>query len=429
MRIRSDDDDMATIRASFDEEYADNGFAWRDVLASLNEGVQSIEVRTVNMRGGQLDYSLNRENGLHVIAIGGLALSRGLTLEGLTVSYLLRNTAASDTLMQMARWFGYRPGYEDICRLYLPEVSLDHYEYVDEATEELRSEVKRMQAANRTPADFGLKVRQSPLAIRVTAANKMRTAQLVTIAQDYSARHVEGYALLNDLGVNQQNMEHVDAMLRSLGAPTDVELGYAIWKEVSGRKIVDLLRVFRFGQHQDLAPISDQSLFQDYLQDRAGDELAEWDVAIPMRQSGAPTNIGGVDVRLRDREQGTVRDGIYKVYGSKNRVADPGDARIGLTEAQRASADERVAKGEYKRERSACSVRERPLALLHFFNASLVKKPDVANASDAELKIENPIVTLSFCMPETHKPAKARSYQVNAVYRKQTGTVRRARRR
>ena len=89
--------------------------------------------------------------------------------------------------MQMGRWFGYRPGYEEYCRLYLPQMSFDHYEFVDDATEELRSEINRMQAARRTPRDFGLKVRQSPLAIRVTAANKMRTAEQVKIAQDYSA--------------------------------------------------------------------------------------------------------------------------------------------------------------------------------------------------------------------------------------------------
>jgi hypothetical protein len=413
------DDDIAAIRASFEAEYGDSGFQWRDILANLNDGVQSIEVRTVNMRGGRLDYSLNRENGLHVIAIGGLALSRGLTLEGLTVSYLLRNTAASDTLMQMARWFGYRAGYEDICRLFLPEVSLDHYEYVDEAIEDLRSEVKRMQAANRTPADFGLKVRQSPLAIRVTAANKMRTAKLVTIAQDYSARHLEGYALLNDRDVNLQNMERVEEMLRSLGAPTDVKDGYVVWEKVICRKIVDLLRGFRFGQHQDLAPISDQSLFQDYLQDRTADELAEWDIAVPMRQSGTATDIGGVAVRLRDRDKGTVKNGVYRVYGGKNRVADPGDASINLTKAQQSAAEEYIATAIYKRERSACSVRERPLALLHFFNAKLADGPQLADPSDDELKIESPVVTLSFCMPETHKPAKARAYQVNAVYRKQ----------
>jgi len=81
--------------------------------------------------------------------------------------------------MQMARWFGYRPDYEDICRVYLPEDSLNHYIYIHEAIEELRSEVRRMQVTGLTPRDFGLKVRQSPAAIRITAANKMRTASLL----------------------------------------------------------------------------------------------------------------------------------------------------------------------------------------------------------------------------------------------------------
>jgi hypothetical protein len=45
-------------------------------------------------------------NGCNVIAVGGLSLSRGLTLEGLTISYFLRNSVMYDTLMQMGRWFG-----------------------------------------------------------------------------------------------------------------------------------------------------------------------------------------------------------------------------------------------------------------------------------------------------------------------------------
>ena len=413
------DNTMDEIANSWVTEFSETGYVWTDVLAKLNEGVQRIEARTINMKGGQLDYSLNRENGLHVIAIGGLALSRGLTLEGLTVSYLLRNTAASDTLMQMARWFGYRPGYEDICRLYLPQVSLDHYEYVDEATEELRNAVKRMQAGNRTPADFGLKVRQSALAIRVTAANKMRTAQLVTIAQDYSARHVEGHALPNNPDAGQSNFTAVKQLIGSLGTPDRIEPGYVIWTGVRVRKIIDLLRGFQFGEHADLAPISDQSLFQDYLQDRAQDELSEWDIAIPMKQSGTATDIAGISVRLRDREQGVVRNGTYRVYGSKSRVADKPDAWINLTEKQSQIAEQRILDKEYNRERSACSVRGRPLVLLHIFNAMLAGKPDGPNPSDGQLLIANPIATVSFCMPETSKLATARSYQVNAVYRQQ----------
>ena len=129
-------------------------------------------VTVVNMRGGILDYRRHQDEGLHVIAVGGLALSRGLTLEGLTVSYILRNAGASDTLMQMARWFGYRPEYEDICRLYLPEQSLDHYEYITEAIEELRGEVARMERLNLTPEKFTPRKSPDKMSSVITLADR-----------------------------------------------------------------------------------------------------------------------------------------------------------------------------------------------------------------------------------------------------------------
>ena len=128
---RISDENVRDLSEDFRREFGGAGCSFGQVLKVLSEAISTVSVVTVNMRGGTLDYSRRKDGGLHVIAIGGLALSRGLTLEGLTVSYILRNTAASDTLMQMARWFGYRPDYEDICRVYLPESSLDHYEYIE----------------------------------------------------------------------------------------------------------------------------------------------------------------------------------------------------------------------------------------------------------------------------------------------------------
>lgn len=409
------DEVMDDLEASFAKEFGDSGLDWHELLTVLNEGVQSIEVRTVNMRGGKLDYSLHKSDGLHVIAIGGLALSRGLTLEGLTVSYLLRNATASDTLMQMARWFGYRPGYEEYCRLYLPQMSFDHYEFVDEATEELRSEIKRMQAARRTPRDFGLKVRQSPLAIRVTAANKMRTAEKVKIAQDYSARHIEGFALPNDEATGGKHRAAAEKFLAALGQPAETGKGFIRWS-AHGRDVLGLLRDFRFVDHPDLSVISDTSLFEDYVQDRVADELSDWDIVLPMRQTGDAIPFAGQSVNPRARDQGTVQKGTYRVYGSKNRVADPGDASIGLSDTQKAAAEEAYRAEIYKKERAACSVRERPMMLVHVFNAKL--REDGQDCDDT-LKLDSPVVTLSFCMPETGKPAKERTYQVNAVYRQQ----------
>lgn len=81
---------------------------WNEVLSHLFEAAARIQVKEIN--GGSAD-ALNyfdHKNGLSVIAIGGDKLSRGLTLEGLSVSYYLRASRMYDTLMQMGRWFGYK---------------------------------------------------------------------------------------------------------------------------------------------------------------------------------------------------------------------------------------------------------------------------------------------------------------------------------
>ena len=89
--------------------------SWEEIKPQLFKAVQKIEVKSINGTSGDcLTYYENEKNGISVIAIGGDKLSRGLTLEGLSVSYFLRASKMYDTLMQMGRWFGYRPGYVDL---------------------------------------------------------------------------------------------------------------------------------------------------------------------------------------------------------------------------------------------------------------------------------------------------------------------------
>ncbi len=141
----------------------------------LGQVVSSIEVRQINGSARDiLDYELNRETGLNVIAIGGDKLSRGLTLEGLTVSYFLRASRMYDTLMQMGRWFGYRPGYLDLCRLYTTPELNEWFQHITEANEELRQEFDHMAAVGGTPRDYGLKVMSHP-ALMITSRVKLRT--------------------------------------------------------------------------------------------------------------------------------------------------------------------------------------------------------------------------------------------------------------
>lgn len=87
----------------------------------------------------RFDYEEFEDTGARVIAIGGLVLSRGLTLEGLMVSYYSRNAGAYDTLLQMCRWFGYRPRYDDLCRVYLSQINIDRFDAVREAVSDLKN--------------------------------------------------------------------------------------------------------------------------------------------------------------------------------------------------------------------------------------------------------------------------------------------------
>lgn len=412
------DQTIAQIKADFDEEFDQSGVTFDQVLGVLKEAATSIVPVTVNMKGGALDYRGNKEKGLHVVAIGGLALSRGLTLEGLTVSYILRNTGASDTLMQMARWFGYRPDYEDVCRLYLPQVALDHYEEIHEGIEELRTEVRRMQDLGMTPEHFGLKVRESPTAIRITAANKMRTATQMTVAQDYSERHLEGYILVNDQRQNSANLQEAKSFLTSLGEPLAAFTTEkaVVWRNVPGLRVMSLLKGFTFpSAHADLGPISGgTSLFMDYFADRLQDEMLEWDVAVPHPRGGAPSSetfVPGMSFALRQRLSGDVVEGGFRVTGGRNRVADPDDAQIGLTDEQFVDGlAERERPGGLRGDKAFCAQRTRPLLLLHFFTTG---------DNPQEKKLTGPVVSLSFCLPSTRRPSTTRTYQVNAVYRRQ----------
>lgn len=156
---------------------------WQEVQTHLLPAVHSVsQPRLINGSSKDvLDYLENKEKGLNVIAVGGDKLSRGLTLEGLSVSYFLRTSRMYDTLMQMGRWFGYRPGFGDLCRVYLPPDLAKWFRDITLANEELRQEFDHMAAIGGKPSDYGLKVR-SHSTLLVTAPAKMRAGTKLDIS-------------------------------------------------------------------------------------------------------------------------------------------------------------------------------------------------------------------------------------------------------
>ena len=195
---------------------------WEDVLPLLDTVVTRTRVYEVNSSSGEkLDYPdvEDPENDqVTAIAVGGYSLSRGLTLEGLTVSYFLRNSKAYDTLLQMARWFGYRPGYEDLCRIWIKDEAADWYAHIAEASEDLRQDLANMAANDATPRDFGLRVRSHPSALEITARNKAGKGEIISVEVGLQKSRIET-TILHDNGSSgeaERNREAVIALQRKL---------------------------------------------------------------------------------------------------------------------------------------------------------------------------------------------------------------------
>ena len=148
--------------------------SFENMLDKLKEIITDVKIKQINGSVKDiLDYEQHKKIGLKVIAIGGDKLARGLTLEGLCVSYFVRNSSMYDSLMQMGRWFGFRKGYEDLCRLFISSDLNKAFASITEALAELRSEFDYAVDHGIKPIDYGLRVLKKE-ALLITAPLKMR---------------------------------------------------------------------------------------------------------------------------------------------------------------------------------------------------------------------------------------------------------------
>lgn len=143
--------------------------------AVLDEAVinlSRIQVIVLNSTTGeQLEYEERPDRQL--IAVGGNRLSRGLTLEGLTVAYFLRTTSMADSLLQMARWYGFRTGYEDLIRIWTTEVIAQWFIELALVEESLRDAITAMNRAGRRPDEMAIRMR-SHSDLMLTSKRKSR---------------------------------------------------------------------------------------------------------------------------------------------------------------------------------------------------------------------------------------------------------------
>ena len=349
------------------------GFSWEHLLKKfLCKAARRIEVRSVNQKNGakSLDYYNYKNIGMRVIAVGGNSLYRGLTLEGLTASYFYRNTMMYDTLLQMGRWFGYRNNYDDLFKIWIGEDAIGWYSYITDAFNELKDELRTMARQNLTPEDFGLKVRQDPGALIVTARNKMRSGTAVTVPITVSGRMIETPRLWRDPKIISANNELCEDFIKIINTEAGVAREYDdnvhayIWRHVPKKMIVDLVSQYKshpwnlnFQAPALAAFINEEGL--DY-----------WDIAVPF---GSVEDV--YTMKISDTEEldfhGEARkvikdstvDKMLRVNERHVRVGAGGCSKIGLS-PERISALRKQAGGKATDKTYLVADRD-PIALLH----------------------------------------------------------------
>ncbi|MDZ4801053.1 MAG: Z1 domain-containing protein [Bryobacteraceae bacterium] len=362
---------LRILHDTWAEEYHDAGFGWPEVQSRLKEAIDPVEVISVNTRGsGILDYSKeNYPNGRTIIAVGGLSLSRGLTLHGLMSSYFLRNSIMYDTLMQMGRWFGYRDGYADLCRIHMTPQAASWYAHIAEAIEELRADFKDMKAARMTPLEFGLRVRSHPTALIVTARNKMRASREIPVSIALEGRLAETSVLLGHPDALTENKRVLESLVRAASAEKSPEphvLGW-LWKSVSS--VLAKAVVTGFQNHPECILTYREPLLE-YIEWLEGNGQRTFDVLL--RSAGEGNFMVGslqIDPIIRTVSNATPA----RIEFSKRRVASRGDERAGLSKDEiaaikqaytAANPDKDVPDKEYRKFRQSAG---RPPLLMVMF--------------------------------------------------------------
>jgi hypothetical protein len=314
-----------------------NQTSWDEIAAALPDVIADIDVRMINGTAKDaLDYA-DTAAPLKVIAVGGDKLARGLTLEGLCVSYFLRASRMYDTLMQMGRWFGYRPGYLDLCRLYTAGELVEWFGHITDASAELREEFDLMVARGGTPRDYGLKV-QSHSVLMITSRLKMRRAKDLMIS--FSGQLLETVAFYRNSDVLAANLAALRRLVADLGPADEPEKivrardgsrqtwdGF-LWRNVVAENVMAFLSEYR--THPEAHKVNSAMICSFIRSMTEQGELTAWTVAaIGSAGKGGPIDIApGVGVQMLER----VGNGKYDDRYSIGRLMSPRDEAIDLDE-------------------------------------------------------------------------------------------------
>ena len=301
------------------EAYGDNPLpapAFETIWKFAKTVTDAIEFKTLNYNSqDELDYTLPPKR---YIVIGGNRLSRGLTLEGLSVSFFTRNATTYDTLLQMGRWFGFRPGYADLTAIYVEEAMANQFADLARVELELRADLAKYARKPNPPTPLELmpKIRSHP-ALAVTPRNKMGAATTVRISFQNGESETVTFPL-KDRTALRYNQQAARTFVRALAGPPESvsREGMHVWRDIPAVEVLEFLDSYTFGA----APVVNRANLTKYIrrQNLRG-ELVRWDVIIPRGSGAAEPFSWSDDILARKIERSAFKEQSIKVLRS------PGD--------------------------------------------------------------------------------------------------------
>lgn len=309
------------------------------IKPQLNKVFESIKIKAINYKTGDL-LNYEKEPSLKVIAIGGNRLSRGLTLEGLVVSYFYRPSRMYDSLLQMGRWFGYRQGYDDLVRIFLTQDLSGKFSDLARVEYEIREDIKLYEAQGVTPSEMGLRILGHP-SMLVTSKSKQRFASTITVSQSYSGQILQTFKFPFTkpevlIPLLRNNLEKTDEFIQSLGQPQRLK-NMPKWSGLSSDIIINFFEKYQIDSNASNIYLP---LVIDYIKFQTErSELNKWTVIVRCRES-LDEKIGDLEISRGIRVPLVNRSRLKSDLNSLGVITSPGDEMLDLDEDEIAKLDQ-----------------------------------------------------------------------------------------
>lgn len=386
------------------------------IIENLYQASKDIVISAINSENKAeeiLNYKIRKDLGLKIIAVGGYILSRGLTLEGLSVSYFHRNSKYYDTLMQMGRWFGYRPGYEDLCKVYMQEDAIEWYRYINETSQELKAEVEIMSRKNLTPRDFGLRVLNSHKVLEITAPNKLRHSNEIERVISVSAKVLEGPRIFNVKEFNNKNIQLADNLIRKLSQEYKNEGFYLKTKPTPSPLFIDvdmeiIIEFFESFSHHPSNLIYSTS---DIVKIINGNPLLnKWDVYFA-EGDGEPHEIDDYSIRRSVRSY-NISVNMIQISKQRNRLGFASATKAGLSDKLIAEIESKIGKDKLSETSYLIDIERKPLLIIYHL------KLNHKNVTDSVKAAFDYAIGIALAFPDIEGKGKVKEvvyYKLNRV--------------